>query len=94
MSNYTPAMIAKLQGAAPLNLAKAKALASDFGLSHRSVISKAKHLGLGYDVAPATKKIRSSKADMVTAIRKAASLPDRQGDLTKDDLTVILSLIS
>ena len=48
MSNYTPAMIAKLQAAAPLNLAKAKALASDFGnVSYRSVISKAKHLGLG-----------------------------------------------
>ena len=45
MSNYTPAMIAKLQAAAPLNLAKAKDLAADFGLSHRSVISKAKHLG-------------------------------------------------
>ena len=75
MSNYTPAMIAKLQGAAPLNLAKAKALASDFGLSHRSVISKAKHLGLGYDVAPkAAKKIRSSKADTVDAIAKAISV--------------------
>ena len=58
MSNYTPAMIAKLQAAAPLDLAKAKALASDFGnVSHRSVISKAKHLGLDYLVAPkATKK--------------------------------------
>ena len=76
MSNYTPAMIAKLQGAAPLNLAKAKALASDFGnVSHRSVISKAKHLGLGYDVAPkAAKKIRSSKSDTVDAIAKAISV--------------------
>ena len=46
MSNYTPAMIAKLQAAAPLNLEIAKDLAADFGVSHRSVISKAKHLGL------------------------------------------------
>ena len=70
MSNYTPAMIAKLQGAAPLNLAKAKALASDFGnVSHRSVISKAKHLGLDYVVtAKATKAIRSSKADTVLSL--------------------------
>ena len=75
MSNYTPAMIAKLQAAAPLNLAKAKALASDFGLSHRSVISKAKHLGLDYIVAPkAAKKIRSSKADTVDAIAKAIAV--------------------
>ena len=76
MSNYTPAMIAKLQAAAPLNLAKAKALASDFGnVSYRSVISKAKHLGLGYDVTPAAKKIRSSKADTVAAIAKGLNMP-------------------
>ena len=75
MSNYTPAMIAKLQDAAPLDLAKAKDLAADFGLSHRSVISKAKHLGLGYIVAPkAAKKIRSSKADTVDAIAKAIAV--------------------
>ena len=77
MSNYTPAMIAKLQAAAPLNLAKAKALASDFGnVSYRSVISKAKHLGLGYDVAPKdAKKIRASEADTVAAIAKAVDMP-------------------
>ena len=75
MSNYTPAMIAKLQDAAPLNLAKAKDLAADFGLSHRSVISKAKHLGLDYVVAPkAAKKIRGSKADTVDAIAKAINV--------------------
>ena len=74
MSNYTPAMIAKLQGAAPLNLAKAKALASDFGLSHRSVISKAKHLGLAYTPATKTAKVRASKADTVDAIAKAISV--------------------
>ena len=75
MSNYTPAMIAKLQAAAPLNLAIAKDLAADFGLSHRSVISKAKHLGLDYVAAPkAAKAIRSSKADTVNAIAKAISV--------------------
>ena len=76
MSNYTPAMIAQLQAAAPLDLAKAKALAVDFGnVSHRSVISKAKHLGVDYVVAnKATKQIRSSKADTVDAIAKAISV--------------------
>ena len=73
MSNYTPAMIAKLQGAAPLNLAKAKALASDFGLSHRSVIAKAKHLKIRYDVAP--KAVRISRPDLVAAIAKAVDCP-------------------
>ena len=76
MSNYTPAMIAKLQDAAPLNLDVAKDLAADFGLSHRSVIAKAKHLGLDY--VPATKaaaKVRASKADTVAAIAKAVDMP-------------------
>ena len=77
MSNYTPAMIAKLQGAAPLDLAKAKALASDFGnVSHRSVISKAKHLGLDYVPATkAAKTLRASKADVVSAIAKGLDMP-------------------
>jgi hypothetical protein len=75
MSNYTPAMIAKLQAAAPLNLAKAKDLAADFGLPYRSVIAKAKHLKLDYVVtAKAAKQIRSSKADIVDAIAKAVSV--------------------
>ena len=77
MSNYTPAMIAKIQAASPLDLAKAKALASDFGnVSHRSVISKAKHLGLDY--VPATKPaktLRASKADTVADIAKAVDMP-------------------
>ena len=81
MSNYTPAMIAKIQEASPLDLAKAKALAADFGtVSHRSVISKAKHLGLEYVVASkATKKIRSTRSDLVVAIAKAV-------DCSVDDL--------
>ena len=76
MSNYTPAMIAKLQDAAPLALAKAKALAADFrNVSHRSVIAKAKHLGLDYVVtAKAAKTIRSSRADTVDAIAKAINV--------------------
>ena len=95
MSNYTPAMIAKLQGAAPLNLEIAKDLAADFGLSHRSVISKAKHLGLEYvKAAPKAKAVGITKADLADAIRKAIALPDRSGDLTKDELSAILSNLS
>ena len=52
MSNYTEKMVATLRDSQPLNLAKAKDLAADFGLSHRSVISKAKSLGLEYVAAP------------------------------------------
>ena len=77
MSNYTPAMIAKLQAAAPLNLAVAKDLAADFGnVSFRSVICKAKYLGLDYVVAnKAAKKIRATRADTVAAIAKAVDMP-------------------
>ena len=92
MSNYTPAMVAKLQGAAPLNLEIAKDLAAEFGVSHRSVISKAKHLGLEYvKAAPKAKAIGATKAELTDAIRKAVALPDRSGDLTKDELSVVLS---
>ena len=77
MSNYTAKMVDAIKAASPLDLAKAKALASDFGnVSHRSVISKAKHLGLDYVVtAKAAKKIRSSKADTVAAIAKGLDMP-------------------
>ena len=94
MSNYTPAMIAKLQAASPLDLAKAKALASDFGnVSHRSVISKAKHLGLEYVKASPKAKVAKgiTKAELTDAIRQAVALPDREGDLTKAELSVVLS---
>lgn len=97
MSDYTPAMIAKLQAAAPLNLDKAKDLASDFGLSHRSVISKAKHLGLEYVAQPkrvASKRVGPTKADTLGAIRKALALPDREGDLTKAELESVLESIA
>ena len=92
MSNYTPAMVAKLQAAAPLNLEIAKDLAADFGFSHRSVISKAKHLGLEYVKASPKAKVAKgiTKAELTDAIRQAVALPDREGDLTKAELSAVL----
>ena len=92
MSNYTPAMIAKPQAAAPLNLEIAKDLAADFGVSHRSVISKAKHLGLEYVKASPKAKVAKgiTKAELTDAIRQAVALPDREGDLTKAELSAVL----
>lgn len=92
MSQYTETMIAKLRAAAPLNLAVAKDLAADFGLSHRSVISKAKSLGLEYvKASPKAKAVKQpTKAEMVAAIRAAVALPDREGDLTKAELVSVL----
>ena len=88
MSNYTDQMVAKIKAAAPLNLAKAQELSSEFGnVTYRSVISKAKSLGVEYvKAAPAAKKSRDdapTKAQYLAAIRKGLALPDREGDLTK-----------
>lgn len=96
MSNYTPSMIAALEAAAPLTLEIAKDLAADFGVSHRSVISKAKHLGLEYVKASPKAKVAKgiTKAELTDAIRQAVALPDRSGDLTKAELSVVLSAIA
>jgi hypothetical protein len=81
MSNYTPEMVAKIEAAAPLNLSVAKNLAADFGLSHRSVISKAKSLGVEYvKAAPAAKRATgASKSDLVAAIQKATNADNLDG---------------
>ena len=96
MSNYTPKMVAALEAAAPLNLEIAKDLAADFGISHRSVISKAKSLGLEYvKASPNARAAKGiNKAELTDAIRQAVALPDRSGDLTKAELDVVLSNLS
>lgn len=95
-TSYTPAMVARITAAAPLNLAIAKELASEFGnVTYRSVIAKAKSLGVEYAKAePAAKKAKSdepTKAAVLAAIRSALALPDREGDLTKAELSAILA---
>ncbi len=75
MSQYTETMVAAMRKVAPLNLDKAKDLASGFGVSHRSVISKAISLGIAYEKAPASpRQLRAAKADTVEAIAKAVNL--------------------
>ena len=96
MSNYTSAMVARIQAAAPLNLAIAKDLASEFGnVTYRSVIAKAKSLGVEYAKAePVAKKAKSdepTKAAVLAGIRAALALPDREGDLTKAELSAVLA---
>ena len=96
MSNYTDNMVAAIRSAAPLTLAKAKELASDFGsVSHRSVISKAQSLGVEYvKAAPAARASRGpTKADVLAEIRTALALPAREGDFTKAELSAILENI-
>ena len=91
---YTNQMIEKIEKAQPLNLDKAKALASDLGVTYRSIISKAKQMGFEYVAkAPAMKKEGSNeptKADILSGIRSACELAEREGDLTKAELQKIL----
>ena len=97
MSAYTNAMVAELTNNAPFNLAKAKMFANRYPtVGYRSVIAKVKSLGLEYDKAePAAKKdpavAGTTKAQILSDIRLKMGLPDRDGDLTKTELMVILA---
>ena len=80
MSKYTPTMIEKMSAAQPLNLAKAQSFASEFGVSHRSIIAKALSLGLTYekkDVVPSSSK--PTKRDVVAEIEKALDADSLSG---------------
>jgi hypothetical protein len=99
MSNYTSQMVARITAEAPLNLAKAKLLADEFGsVTYRSVISKAQSIGVEYvKAAPAARKPRDAsptKAAYLAAIRKGLALPEREGDLTKAELESVLESIA
>jgi hypothetical protein len=95
MSAYTSNMVAELTKNAPLNLGKAKAFAEKYpAVTYRSVIAKAKSLGLAYEkAAPVARKAKAdepTKAETLGAIRKALALPEREGDLTKAELVSVL----
>ena len=98
MSNYTPEMVARITAAAPLNLAKAKELAAEFGnVTYRSVISKAQSIGVEYVKLSPVKRVKDdtpTKAEYLAAIRKALALPTREGDLTKAELSSVLESIA
>ena len=99
-SVYTQAMCEKMASVQPLNAEICSTLATEFGLTQRSVIAKAKSLGLDYAVkkAPARKKSAPTKMDIVRAIEKG--LDADQGSLdglvkaTAQSLDALLSNIS
>jgi len=99
MSNYNSEREARIRAEAPLNLAKAKELAAEFGdVTYRSVIAKAQQLGVEYvKLAPRRRAQRDNvptKADYLAAIRQSLALPDREGDLTKAELESVLASIA
>lgn len=69
--SYTPAMENAVRAAAPLNLEKAHQVASEIGVTYRSVIAKAKQLGVEYVAKPAAarKEPTPRKAEYVKAIQ-------------------------
>ena len=102
MSKYTNPMIDAVRSAAPLDLSKAHTLAnSDLfakaDVGYRSIIAKAKSLGVEYVKAvPAAKAPRDqlpTKAQYLAQIRKSLALPEREGDLTKAELVSVLESI-
>lgn len=90
---YTTQMIEKIENAQPLNLDKAKTLASELNVTYRSIISKAKQMGFEYVAkAPAMKKEKSNeptKAELLADIRSKLGLAERDGDLTKAEIAEI-----
>lgn len=68
--SYTPEMEARVREASPMDLAGAKALGAEIGMSYRSVIAKAKSLGLEYTPKPAPAKVEKpeTKAEIVAEL--------------------------
>ena len=91
---YTPERIAEMKAASPLNLEKAKELASKFGGSHQSIIVKARNLGIAYESkSKGSKKVKSTKKELTARLRTRAGLPDRAGDLTQADLWKLCKIL-
>ena len=93
MSTYTEAMEQTIVDAAPLDLAKAKVLASEMGVTYRSVVSKASQLGVEYIKVSKAKKTaagaKPTKAQLLQEIRESLDLPEREGDISRAELETI-----
>ena len=97
-SVYTDQMVTTMSARAPLNAEICSELASEFGngITSRSVIAKAKSLGLDYTVKakPARKKATATKMDIVNAIAKAVDADDGSLDgLVKAPASALSALL-
>lgn len=75
--NWSPKMEERLAQRQPIDLIIAKQLAEEFGISHMSIIQKAKFMGLEYrPVVRAPKKPRPerTKAELVALIEEAVGI--------------------
>lgn len=97
MTTYTDSMVAELSNNAPFDYSKAEIFAERYQISVRSVISKVKSLGLEYTPKAKASRKRAdagpNKAAVLSDLRAKLGLADRDGDLTKAELLVILASI-
>jgi len=91
---YTPEMEARVREASPMDLAGAKALGAELGMSYRSVIAKAKSLGEDYIPKPAPAKAvkPETKAEIVADI--ASTIGIALDGLEKAPLATLAALRS
>ena len=90
-------MCEKMASRQPLNAEVCTTLATEFGLTQRSVIAKAKSAGIEYHVKakPARKKAAATKMDIVRAIAKAVDADDGSLDgLVKAPANALSALLS
>ena len=95
MSSYTEKMVAQMMASAPLTRTVADSLASEFGLSVRSVISKAVLLGLYQKPAVRKTASKSTKKELVEAIEKALqgeNLDGLEGATTRSLSALLMSI--
>jgi hypothetical protein len=95
MSSYTEKMVAQMMASAPITRTVADSLASEFGLSVRSVISKAVLLGLYQKPAVRKAASKSTKKELVEAIEKALqgeNLDGLEGATTRSLSALLMSI--
>jgi len=95
MSSYTEKMVAQMMDSAPITRTVADSLAAEFGLSVRSVISKAVLLGLYQKPEAKPASAKSTKKELVEAIEKALQgekLDGLEGATTRSLSALLMSI--
>lgn len=93
--NYTPEMEAAIRAAAPITFDSAAVLAEKLGKPARSIIAKAKSLGVEYIAKPAPAKRvagSASKAEIVASIAQAVGVDNLDG-LEKAPAAALVKLL-
>ncbi len=95
MSNYTNAMVKRIKDSAPVTRKVAENLASEFGLSVRSVISKAVLLKVYQKPEKVAVVTKSTKKDLVAAIENSLqgeSLEGLEGATSRSLAALLMSI--